>query len=157
MYWVIGADPREYGPVSVEDVRLWIAQWRLTAQSLARPDQTVGWRPLTDFPEFAQALAQVAPAPYPKPAAAAAPASSQNNMALASLILGCLSLVCCQPLAIVGLILGLIALSQTKSDPAKTGRGLAIAGVAVSIAGIVLFGVLAARGTIREVIEKFFK
>ena len=157
MYYVIGADQREYGPVSAEDVQAWIAQGRLTAQSLARPDQTVGWRPLTDFPEFAQALAQAAPAAYPKLAGTPAPPSSDNNMALASLILGCVSLVCCQPLAIVGLILGLISLNQTKGHPAKSGRGLAIAGVAVSIAALVLFGVFAAFGAFRQVIERFFK
>src|ERR1041384_3488489 len=113
MYYVIGADQREYGPVSPEEVRGWIAQGRLTARSLARADQTVGWRPLADFPEFAQALAQAAPAVYATEKVTQ-PATN-NNMAVASLILGCVSLVCCQPLAIVGLILGLIALNQTKT------------------------------------------
>ena len=155
MYYVIGADQREYGPVSAEEVRTWIAQGRLSARSLARLDQTVGWRPLTDFSEFAEALAQAAPVAYPtgpvtKPAA-------DNNMALASLILGCVSLVCCQPLAIVGLILGLVALSQGKAYPEKGGRGLAIAGVAVSIAALVLFGAFAVFGTFREVIQRIFK
>src|SRR6266436_6706070 len=138
MYFVIGADQREYGPVSSDDVRTWIAQGRLSARSLARPDQTVGWRPLLDFPEFGQALAQAAPPAYSSPAPAQPPAD--NNMALASLILGCVSLVCCQPVAIVGLVLGLIALNQTKTHPERKGRGLAIAGVSVSIAAIVLFG-----------------
>ena len=157
MFRVIGADQREYGPVSADDVRAWIAQGRLTAQSLARPDQTVGWRPLTDFPEFAQALAQAGPAAYPRVAAAPTGAPSQNNMALTSLILGCVSLVCCQPLAIVGLILGLIALSQTKTDPTKGGRGMAIAGVAVSFAALVLFAVALTFGAFREVIQKLFR
>src|SRR5256885_2358498 len=155
MYFVIGADQREYGPVSVDDVQAWIAQGRLSARSLARPDQTVGWRPLLDFPQFAQALAQSAPPAYSNVPVVQAPA--ENNMALASLILGCVSLVCCQPLAIVGLILGLVALSQTKDHPAKSGRGLAIAGVAVSIAALVLVGVFAAFGTFRGVIERIFK
>ena len=58
----------------------------------------------------------------------------------------------------IGLLAGtvlfsLIALNQTKTDPAKGGKGLAIAGVAVSIAGIVLLGLLLVFG----VIEKFFK
>src|SRR6266700_3790882 len=145
MYFVIGVDQREYGPVSSDDVRTWIAQGRLSARSLARPDQTVGWRPLLDFPEFAQALAQAAPPAYSSPVPAQPPAD--NNMALASLILGCVSLVCCQPLAIVGLILGLVALSQGKGHPKKGGRGLAIAGVAVSIAALVLFGAFAVFGT----------
>ena len=155
MYYVIGVDQREYGPVSAEDVRAWIAQGRLTGQSLARADQSVGWLPLADFAEFAQALAQAGPAAYPS--AVVTQPVTNNNMALSSLILGCVSLVCCQPLAIVGLILGLVALSQGKGHPEKGGRGLAIAGVAVSIAALVLFGVFAAFGTFREVIGRVFK
>ena len=155
MYFVIGVDQREYGPVSSDDVRAWIAQGRLSARSLARPDQTVGWRPLSDYPEFAAALAQAAPPAYSSVPVVQPPAD--NNMALASLILGCVSLVCCQPLAIVGLILGLVALSQGKGHPEKGGRGLAIAGVAVSIATLVLVGAFAVFGTFREVIQRIFK
>jgi len=157
MYHVIGADQREYGPVSVEEVRLWVGQGRLNPRSLARVDQTVGWRPLSDFPEFAQALAQAVPPAYSAPVMGRPPAD--NNLALASLILGCVSLVCCPfPLVpIIGLVLGVVALGQAKSHPAKGGRGLAIAGIAVSIAAIVLFGMLTAFGAFRHVLEKIFK
>jgi hypothetical protein len=81
-------------------------------------------------------------------------------MAMASLILGCVSLVCCTfapILSVVGLILGIIALQQAKKDPRKGGRGLAIAGVAVSAAGIVLFGVLGLLGAFQELIRRLFK
>ncbi|HMC26915.1 MAG TPA: DUF4190 domain-containing protein [Verrucomicrobiae bacterium] len=158
MYYVIGADQREYGPVSAETVRAWIAQGRLTARSLARSDQTVGWRPLGDFPEFPEAIAQTAAPMYPS-ATVGQPPRTENNMALASLVLGCVSLVCCPfpLLPIAGLVLGLVALGQTKSHPAKGGRGLAIAGIAVSSAALVLFGVLAGFGVFREVIQRFFK
>src|SRR5437016_3983297 len=87
MYYVIGADQREYGPVSAETVRAWIAQGRLNARSLARTDQTVGWRPLSDFPEFPEAIAQTAAPVYPS-AAVGQPPRTENNMALASLVLG---------------------------------------------------------------------
>src|SRR5438876_10986226 len=99
MYFVIGVDQREYGPVSSDEVRTWIAQGRLSARSLARPDQTVGWRPLSDYAEFAAALAQAAPPAYSSVPVVQLPAD--NNMAWASLILGCVSLVCCQLLASV--------------------------------------------------------
>ena len=62
-----------------------------------------------------------------------------------------------QPLELGGLILGIIALGQSKTDPAKPGQGLAIAGIAVSVAALVLFGVLAAFGAFREVLGRIFK
>ena len=49
-----------------------------------------------------------------------------------------------------------MALNQSKNDPAKTGRGLAIAGIAVSIASFVLLAVLLAVGALHDVLQKIF-
>ena len=155
MYRVIGADRKEYGPVSEEQLRAWIAQGRLNAQSVVRPEGSVGWRPLSDFPEFSAALSQATPPVYP--ASPLPPVATDNNKALASLIIGCVSLVCCQPAAIVSLILGIVALSETKSNPARPGRGLAIAGIAVSIAAIIFMAVLWGVGIFGELIQKLFQ
>jgi hypothetical protein len=57
MYRIIGGDGKEYGPIGVEEVRRWVAEGRLNAQSLARPEEAAeGWRPLGSFPEFAEVL-----------------------------------------------------------------------------------------------------
>ena len=40
-----------------DDIRRWIADGRLNAQSLAREENDTEWRPLSAFPEFADALA----------------------------------------------------------------------------------------------------
>jgi hypothetical protein len=56
MYKIIGGDQHEYGPVSAEEVRRWIAEGRLNAHSLAQAENTTGWKPLSEFPEFADAL-----------------------------------------------------------------------------------------------------
>ena len=56
MYKIIGADHREYGPVSVEQVRKWIAERRANAQTKAWSEGGSEWKTLADFPEFAEAL-----------------------------------------------------------------------------------------------------
>ncbi len=56
MYRIIGADGKEYGPVSAEIVRQWIAQGRANAQSRIRPEEAADWRFLSDVPEFAADL-----------------------------------------------------------------------------------------------------
>jgi len=150
MYRVMGADQREYGSVSPENVQAWIVQGRLTASSLVQPEGT------SDFPEFGSTLAQVAAAAPGASITNPAPARTQNGLALASLILGCVSLVRYKPLAIVGLILGIVALGQTRSDPHKGERSLAIAGVAVSAAAVALFGLLAGFSGFRHLVQKLF-
>ena len=60
MYKIIGADQKEYGPVPAEQVRKWIAEGRANAQTRARAEQSDDWKPLSDIPEFAGALAALA-------------------------------------------------------------------------------------------------
>ena len=55
-YFIIGGDTKEYGPISTEDINLWIAEGRLNAQSLAKGEGEAAWRSLASFPEFAAAL-----------------------------------------------------------------------------------------------------
>ena len=57
MYTIIGADQREYGPVSEEQIAQWIAQGRADARTRARAGEGGEWKPLSEFPEFAAALA----------------------------------------------------------------------------------------------------
>ena len=56
-YKVIGGDLKQYGPVSTEDLRRWIEQGRLNALSLVQVYGELDWKPLSAFPEFADALA----------------------------------------------------------------------------------------------------
>jgi hypothetical protein len=63
MYKIIGGDQKEYGPVTPDELRRWIAEGRLNGQSRVRLEGQTDWQPLSEFPEFADALAaQVAPA-----------------------------------------------------------------------------------------------
>jgi hypothetical protein len=69
MYKIIGADGKEYGPVSTEQLRQWIAEGRVNAQTLAQVAGSAEWLPLGQLTEFAALLA--APPPLPGAAGAA--------------------------------------------------------------------------------------
>ena len=56
MYRVQGADQKEYGPISAEQVQQWIRENRLNRFSLAEKDGEPDWKPLEQFPEFAKAF-----------------------------------------------------------------------------------------------------
>ena len=56
MYRIIGGDQKEYGPVAAEELRRWIAEGRLSGQSLVQAEGSSEWKPLSAFPEFADAL-----------------------------------------------------------------------------------------------------
>ena len=82
MYRIIGADGKEYGPVSAEIVRQWIAQGRANAQSRIRPEDAVDWKFLSELPEFAGDLLARSGTPGLPP-----PATAQAAEVLASEIL----------------------------------------------------------------------
>jgi hypothetical protein len=55
MYKIIGADQKEYGPVSADEMRRWMAEGRVNAQTLIQGEGQTDWRPLSTFPEFSAA------------------------------------------------------------------------------------------------------
>ena len=69
-YTIIGGDQKQYGSVTADDLRKWIADGRLNAQSLAKEEHDTEFRPLAAFPEFADVLAAgSAPPPLTAPVA----------------------------------------------------------------------------------------
>ena len=55
-YTIIGGDQKEYGPITADDVRQWIAEGRLNEQSLVKAESDAEFRPLSTFPELADAF-----------------------------------------------------------------------------------------------------
>jgi uncharacterized membrane protein len=89
MYKIIGGDGQEYGPVTDADLRKWIAEGRLSSQSLAKGEGDANFRSLSTFLEFAEALGTSAVA-YGAPAPSQAPVDwSTRDYALD--IGGCIS------------------------------------------------------------------
>jgi uncharacterized membrane protein len=67
-YTIIGGDQKEYGPVTADEVRQWIAESRLSEKSFVKAESDAEFRALEKFPEFADAFAPKAPAPGVPPA-----------------------------------------------------------------------------------------
>jgi prepilin-type processing-associated H-X9-DG protein len=143
MYKFLGSDQREYGPVSADQIRAWIAQGRANARSQVQAADSTQWKPLSDFPEFAEAL-NAAPGAGASPALPAAPQSTPtpaklSGLAVTSLVLGCLGLFSCGITSVVGLVLGIVAMSRiSKSKGQLGGQGVALAGTIVSAAFLFL-------------------
>ena len=166
MYRIIGADQKEYGPVSTDELRQWIAQGRANGQTLVRLDDAP-WQPLSTFSEFAADLSGQAGPPTPPPAInslrpAGGHTPKTNAMAVTGLILGIVSvtfgLCCCYgiPFNVLGIVFSLIGLAQIRKNPEmETGKGLAIAGLILSGLSIVLVGILIAIGVAGSAWEIF--
>lgn len=145
MYKIIGVDQKEYGPVSADQLRQWITEGRVNGQTKVQAADSTEWKMMGDIPEFASVLPKpqpIAPVPTYAPGMPVTPLPvrpANSQMAIWSMVLGILSLFCCQiivgPIAIV---LGSVALSQMKSRPELTGRGFAIAGIILGILGVLI-------------------
>ena len=154
MYKIIGADQNEYGPITAEQVRQWVAEGRLNGLSKIQVDGSGVWKQLRDMPEFSTLLPPPPPPPPPislgaprPPSAAGAPPA--NPLAAWSLGTGIASVSCCclPILSPVSIVLGAMALSQINRNPKQGGRGLATAGIALGCVSLllgILFWVLAA-------------
>ncbi len=65
MYTIIGGDGREYGPVSADQVRGWIAGGRANLDTKIKEAGTEAWKRVADFPELSGAPTGFVPASAP--------------------------------------------------------------------------------------------
>jgi hypothetical protein len=158
MFKIIGADGRQYGPVSADQLRQWIAQARVNSQTLVQAEGSVDWKRLGEFPEFGPPSPPVSPptplmptASVPGPVPAPAVYPKTNSMAVAGLTMGVIGVtigwICCGPLfSVLGIIFSSIGLSQINREPTRqAGRGVAIGGLVLSILSLIAaigFGML---------------
>lgn len=136
MYRILGSDQREYGPVTGEVIRQWIAQGRINAQTHAQAEGDTAWRPLAEFPEFGGLL--VTGRPPPASVSTGPPSTGQQQgMAIASMVLGILSLVTCFITGVPAIVMGHIAHSRARRQPAQFGgAGFAVAGLVLGYLSI---------------------
>ncbi len=105
MYKIIGANQVEYGPVNADQLRQWIAEGRVNAQTMIQAEGDPNWKPLSAFPEFASSVPP-APPPGAPPSFAPAgitptvPATVPNYLVQAILC----TLCCCLPFGIVAIV-----------------------------------------------------
>jgi TM2 domain-containing membrane protein YozV len=91
MYKIIGTDGRPYGPASAEEIRRWIAENRVNAQTSVQMEGSQEWKPLGSFSEFASGLNAVPP-PIAPPSAAASRVSSKIPAGVCGILLGSLGI-----------------------------------------------------------------
>ena len=65
MYKIIGADGREYGPITADQLRQWISEGRANAHTKVRPEGSADWKSLAEFLEFHGPLGVSAGTPPP--------------------------------------------------------------------------------------------
>jgi len=155
LYKIIGGDQKEYGMISAEDMRKWIAEGRLNTQTLAKAEGDEEFRPLGGFPEFVDALAAAAAEPT-QPATPVQPTDEGNRdaalrqvkgPAIGLMVTAVLGLI----LVAVGLVINVLMLSgiqtglQQINDPqiqkllSSMGGGLGIVQDLISaVAGVVV-------------------
>ncbi len=152
MYKIIGADGKEYGPITADQLRQWIAEGRANAQTKILPEGATEWKLLSEFPEFASTMPSAPPSLPSGPALGApgVPGTPDVNGPAVGLII----------VAVVGFLLqvaGLIwqaafsamAASQMQGQPfaflfsGAAAVAMHILGIVVS--GLILFGRLKMR------------
>jgi len=150
MYIILGADGREYGPVTADQLRQWIAENRANAQTRIRPEGAAEWKLLGELAEFAPQLSVVTRPAVATPLFSITPTPRTNQMAVAGMVLGILAITlgcCCYglPFNVAGIICSSMALSQISRDPTnQQGKAFAIAGLVLSIFSILFSGLLLA-------------
>jgi hypothetical protein len=146
MYKIIGQDGKEYGPITAAQLRQWISESRVESRTPVFSDGAKDWTFVGLLPEFASLFSDGAP-PIQPPVAPPSQPRKNNSFAIAGLILGIISFLCCCKFlfSALGITFSLIGLSQINRHPGLyEGRSFAIAGLVLSIASLLLAFVLVA-------------
>jgi len=140
MYKILASDGKEYGPVSLEQLRQWIAEGRVNAETRVQESGAPDWKTAAEFPEIAALLA-APPPPIAGPARVSAPVSPllpvarpSKGLAITSFVLGLASFVLCLSIftGIPAIVCGHIARGRARRSPDQYG------GVAFAVAGLIL-------------------
>jgi hypothetical protein len=157
MYKIVGADQKEYGPVTKEQLQSWIAQGRANATTIVSLDGGP-WKQLSTFPELAALLTA---APPPAPAYGQTYVTTQsvgakaNGMAVTGLVLGILGL-CCPFISLLSIIFSAIGLSQIQKDPRaySTTKIVPILGLILGLLGVLAMVVYMMFGNPAELLRE---
>ena len=116
MYFIQGADQKQYGPITAEQLRQWISENRLNRTSPCRAEAEETWKTLGDFPEFAAAFGAVpaaSTAPSPSAPPGSDPASEVRGPAIGILVTGVLGAL----LSLIGLVMNLAGMNKAQEVP----------------------------------------
>ena len=148
MYKIIGADGKEYGPITVEQLKQWLAEGRVNAQTQVLAEGAADWKPLSEFPELTTAAvpspATTAPAFQP----GGVLVTDQVNGPAIGLIVTAILGFMLQLLALVINVLGVsIGTMQSGRNEAWANLfsgtiGIVSSIVTIAVAGLILYGAM---------------
>jgi hypothetical protein len=150
MYKIIGADSKEYGPVSAEQLRQWLREGRVNSQTKVKPADAAEWATFAALPEFANALSADLPPPIAPPTTASSGGGGwnaiipyKNARALTAYYLAIFSLIPLigLPLGLAAFVLGILGLKFRRQHP--TAGGTVHAWIGIILGGLCGFGHLA--------------
>ena len=145
MYKIIGADGKEYGPITADQLRQWVAEGRVNTQTKILPEGTTEWRPLSAFPEFVTAIPS-APPTLPTqpgqpayggvPAGGGAATDQVNGPAIGLLVLGIIEIL----VNVLSIIVNLAGATifASRQDDAMVRMFSGTIGIASGVLGILL-------------------
>ena len=147
MYKIIGADGKEYGPITTDQLRQWMAEGRANPQTRVLPEGATEWKTVGELPEFAAAAPTITPFTTGIPTPAPAAAEMVNGPAVGLIVTAILGAVA----QVVSLILNLVGASSMAhrgmSQPAWANMfsgavGMAAAVIGILVSGLILMGAL---------------
>jgi hypothetical protein len=155
MYKIIGADQKEYGPISAEQLRAWIAEGRANALTQVLPEGATEWKVLGDLPEFATPSPGTVPAMPAAPPAVSAGAELVKGPAIGLIVVAVLGLV----MQIISLIFNLAGASFLANahmpNEAWVNMFSGAIGAVSSIIGILMSGLILFGATKMKKLESY--
>ena len=163
-YRIIGADGKEYGPISVDQMRQWVTEGRVNMQTRVLVEGTTDWKTVADLPEFAKPVtpapgfgAPLPPPPGSQPAFPTMPttpaygsaADQVNGPGIALIILGAINIILSlgrMALTLAGLGMSTMANTNTSNEMEKAALaffgtfGMALLAVGLIGGLVILFG-----------------
>lgn len=115
-YTIIGGDGKQYGPIPEGELRKWIAEGRLNAQSLVKGEGDAEFRPLSTFPEIADAFAAPPPPPGIAPVLTAGGVGGDRNAALDKVRVPAIGLIISSGLSFLMSVVGLARIGSMKDE-----------------------------------------
>ncbi len=147
MYKIIGADGKEYGPITADQLRQWVAEGRANAQTRVLVEGSTEWKPLSAFPEFMVSAPAAPPTlSAPIPVASSTAADLVTGPAIALIIVAILGFLTQAARLIWVLAFSAAAASHMQGQPPWanmfiSGPFVVASGIiAILVSGIILFG-----------------
>jgi hypothetical protein len=147
MYRIIGADGREYGPITSEQLRQWVAEGRANAQTRVLVERSMDWKTVGELPEFASPPPGVEAAPPPMapismPTASGDILNQVNGPAIGLIAVAILGFLWQAGSLVIRSFFSTLAARQAEALPAMfSGTFTSVAGVTgMLVSGLLLLG-----------------